>query len=359
MIIEVNGTHYDNWDKAAANIRLDTLANSFSFNATSSAGKPLPFKLGDACSVLVDGEQVLNGYIEIITVDIDSESHDISIDGRDKTGDILDSTIGSLSDIRAPISLKSIIELVLKHLNSPLTVSEEFTPDIFEQAEDLIAPEPGQEVWELLQSYARKKQVLLTSDSDGNIVITRSSGVEVDATLHHRIKNDANNVLSSYVSYDATGRFNKYLIMTQLNTVTLVAAASSDNEAITNQQSTQTEKIIRAGRQLALLAENSGSNPKERAEWEANIRRARGSVYSCKVDGFRNQTGELWKPNTLVRVDDEQADIQSRMLINSVQFSKSLGQGRVTTLSLVNSNSYTLELEEPEEVDNVGGDFNK
>lgn len=356
MIIEVGGTQYKGWTSATANIRLDALSNAFSFSVTAAKGKALPFKGGEECSILVDGEKVITGHIELVNIDMDATSHNIDITGRDNTGDVIDSKIGSVSDIRPPITLKRIIELLLKDIDSPVTVSETFTPEPFKKIEDLAAGEPGQDVWEFIESLARKRQVLLTSDADGNIVIARSTGEEVEATLHHRIADNTNNVLSASISYDMTGRYNKYLIVTQLNPIAIVGAASTSNSAIVNQTSDAIfDSAIQIGRQYVLLSENSGASPKDRAIWEANIRKARGRVYSCSVSGYRNQTGDLWRVNTVIRVDDEQADIESRMLINSVQFSIDTDNGRLTTLSLVEKNAYTLELEEPS-VDKIGED---
>ena len=110
---------------------------------------------------------------------------------------------------------------------------------------------------------------------------------------------------------------------------------------------------IRAGRQFVIVAENAGSNLLDRAKWEANVRKARGRVYGATVDGFYNETGELWQVNKLVQVVDEFVDINSRMLINSVNFSANIYGGKNTTLSLVEKNAYSLTLEEPG-VDEVG-----
>ena len=84
-----------------------------------------------------------------------------------------------------------------------------------------------------------------------------------------------------------------------------------------------------------------------RAKWEANVRKTRGRQYSVTVVGFRNQTKALWKVNTLVSVVDEFAGINSQMLINSVDFSFSLDSGSTTSMTLVPSNAYTIDLSEP------------
>jgi prophage tail gpP-like protein len=106
------------------------------------------------------------------------------------------------------------------------------------------------------------------------------------------------------------------------------------------------------------MSEKSGSHVDltERNKWEYNIRQARSRVYSATVHGFRNQTGSLWAINKTVSVNDEFAGINARMLINSVKFSIS-DSGKETVLSLVNKDSYTLELPTQTSIDQIGLKF--
>jgi len=353
MIIEVNGTEYKAWTEASATVRLDTLCNSFKFKATSKEGGAIPFRAGERCSVKVDGERIITGNIEIVNVDGDDESHTISLSGRDKTGDVLDSKIGALSDIRPPVSLKHIIESVLAHIGSKVKVVDYYHPRLFIQSEDLASPEFGQSVWDFIESLARKRQVLLSSTAWGNIAITRASGVSIDATIQNKIKDDTNNVIAYSVSYDTTGLFRIYQISGQQNPSTINNAGLISNYSIAEQISAIEDQNVRRGRQFAITAENAGTNLLQRTKWEYNVRKARSQVYSATVHGFRNQTGDLWKINQLVNVVDEYAGIKSRMLVNSVQYS--IGEdGRQAVISLVSKNSYTLSVATQSDIDNIG-----
>lgn len=360
MKIEVNGVEYSRFTEAIASIRLDALSNTFRFNATSKDAIPLPFKGGDSCRVLVDGEVVVTGFIELINVTGDARSHMIQIEGRDKTGDLLDSTISNLSDLAPKISLKEAIEKVIEHIGSSLVVVDLLNPPQFTKAEDWIAPEPGQNAFDYAESLARKRQALLTSSADGELVITRSSGTRVNAAIHHKVADDTNNVLQYAVSYDSTGRYNVYRIFAQQNLYPMVFAGSSDNEDIVFQSGSFTDGEVRPGRLYALLSENAGSSGQleDRATWEADIRRARGNVYSATVHGYRNQTGNLWGVNEIINVEDDFANINSRMLVNSIQYSidgSKGGTGKQTVISCVPSDAYTLTLAEPS-IDKVGED---
>lgn len=364
MIIEVDGVQYEGFTGASTEIRLDALSNTFSFDASSDKAKPLPFKLGQAVRVFVDGEQVLAGFIELINVSGDSRTHSIQVQGRDKTGDLLDSTMGSLGALKAPITMATLCRRVIRHLGTGISVEDLVNPAPFSAAEDIADPEPGDNAFQFLEQYARKRHVLLSSNATGDILITAASGDEIEASLVNRIDDPdgQNNVLTYSVSYDSTGRFNLYRAVSQLNPTAAALAGETDALTVASQGDRQQaiDEEIRRGRQRVLVSEamTSSDPAQDRATWEANIRKARGRVYSCTVDGYRNATGDLWRVNTLPQVIDEDADINARMLINSVAFQLVPGKGSVTTLSFVERNAYTLQLEEPVTVDEeVGGAF--
>lgn len=355
MRLQVDGTRYGNFVGAEAVLRLDALSRTFGFEATSSQAQPLPFRGGESCLVFADGEQILDGFIELVNVDGDGGSHKIDVQGRDRTADLLDSGLGRLSDLRAPISLRAIVERVVAHLGTDLDVLDLANPAPFTRAEDLAAPEPGENAFEFLEALARKRQVLLTSDGSGRLVISSATGTVVDARIEHRRQGtSSNNVLTYSVSYDSTGRFNSYKSISQLNAVALsLGGGDVSPSSVASQGTTKTvtDGEVRRGRQLVLVGESSFSTAEgaRRASWEANIRRARGKTYSATVHGYRNQAGLLWTPNTLVQVVDDFAGINDRMLVNSVTFSMSEGEGRTTTLALVEKDAYTLIVSEPVE----------
>ena len=377
--IEVGGVQYDSFVEGSVEIRLDSLASSFSFDTSSKDAKPLPFLGGEACEVFADGECVLTGFIEKVAGSGNPESHVISISGRDKPADIIDSTLDSkapngevFSDLRPPITLKTVIERTIASLgaapgqagSAEISVVDEVIPDPFNEAEDLISPEPGDNAFEFIEKWARKRQVFLTSNGDGDVVIARGSETQIDAFLIHRVNSDDNNVISWSVDYDLTTRFNRYKMPSQRNLIALILAGITDFSTIVEQGGGENEvkdEDIRKGRQMIIVPEtnSSDSESRKRAEWERNIRKARSRIYSAVVDGYRNQTGELWRVNQLVRVEDVFAGINSVMLVNSVIYGLTEDEGSTTSLSLVNRDAYTLEIAEPSEDDELGIGFIK
>lgn len=351
MQIEVNGDAYGNFTSAEVEIRLDALSNTFSFTAVSTKGTPLPFKGGESCRILVEGVAVLTGSIEVVEGSYDSRSHSITIRGRDKTGDLVDSSISSLSDLKAPISLKEIIEKVINNIGSDITVIDEASPDPFNKAEDLTAPEAGVGAFEFIEGLSRKRQVLLTSNSSGDIVIVKTPGTVLNELTIQSVSGAiGNNVLGASYSYDLTGRYNVYKMSSSLNPVAIAISSTSTISEMVNQFGEVLDDNVRKGRQLAVIAEGPYSSLQNvsRAEWERRIREARGQLYSATVNGYLAlNTGKLWEINTVINIFDELAGVTSEMLINSITYNLNLDTGKTTTLSLVEKNAYNLELQQP------------
>ena len=128
---------------------------------------------------------------------------------------------------------------------------------------------------------------------------------------------------------------------------------------VVDQSGTIEDLEVRKGRQLILVAEKSSSNEqaKERATWEANIRKTRSQVYTVVVQGYRSDSGVLWSVNNLASIVDEFSDIDAQMLINSVKFMFSAAEGSRTEIGFVPKDSYQVKISEPVETDNVGGNL--
>lgn len=349
MQIEISGVRYQNFIGASCDLRLDSLSSRFEFIASDKQYQKLPFSIGDSCVVIVDDEPVLTGFIEVISVDYSAEKHTIRVQGRDKTCDLLDSSLSNIDDLNGQeLSLKAIIEKVIDNIGADISVIDQVNPDKFSASEDIAAPEPGSNAFQFIQKYAKKRQVLLTSNADGNVVIASNSGITAAGRIQHIANADDNNVISSRFSYDITGRFNAYQISSSLNPVALNLAGDTSLESVVNQRNGISDNDIRAGRQKVIVSEIPFSNGAclDRAKWEANIRKARGLVYSAEVDGSRvgGNTGDLWQINRVYAVVDDFLGKQENMLCNSVTHSFS-NQGTRTALSFVGKDAYTLLIE--------------
>ena len=349
ITVRLNGVDYTNFDRVAVYRSMEDVSGAFSFSSSANSDNLFPIKKGDALQIIVDENQVLDGFVEKLNVDYDSRNHSITASGRDKLADLIDSSVSGEKEFTGSVSLVQIAESILAGLSlSEIKVIDE-TDEIkpFEETE-ITSAEVGENSFEFLELYARKRQVLLSTDGIGNLLMQRASTDIFKGRIRNtKPDNDQNNVLSGEFETDDTQRFNKYIAQSQLNPFSLDEGTTP--EQISNQNGVAVDSAIRESRMLEFNTEESSDDftSTERAAWEANIRRARSLSYKPKVQGH-SVNGEVWRPNILVRVQDDFAAIQATMLIRSVTYEQTLNEGSTTTLDLTYRDAYTLQAEQDE-----------
>ncbi len=203
ILLSVNGVPYNNFTTANAKIALDELSGTFNFTAISTQGASLPFVNGNSCEILVNNTAVITGFIESIQIGYSANQHRITVQGRDRTADVIDSTITGVK-LSPPLSLKVAIETVLQNIgNTLIEVKEEISTDNFNKAEEKLNGKIGQNAFSFIESLARKRQRLLTRDGLGNIVITQGSGIDIGGAVQNIIGSNSNNILerNAYTFY--------------------------------------------------------------------------------------------------------------------------------------------------------------
>ncbi len=361
MIVEVNGRVWLGAISINVERSLQNLASTFNFT-TITSGIGFPFYNGDTCRIYVNQQQVIDGYIEKMQVVHDANEHFIMASGRDKTADIVDSTLaGTGLNFVAPITLPNITIKTFEIMN--ITGIDIITQTDIRQFEkdDIITPMVGETIFSFLSRYAKKRQVLATTDGYGNIVYTRSSNDILNTELIYG--DDQSNILRAFAEWDNTQRFNKYIVHTQSS----ASAASKTAIVIPSGKSTHisgtaTDDEIRQSRQYNFIAatplikpNQSNTNKqaivinarkddsKQRVIWESNVRKAASFNYSVNVQGYSaTRDGIIWQPNKLVKVFDADANIDSTLLIQTVQYSKSNDEGSKTYMTLVTKDAFDL-----------------
>lgn len=342
----VNGTPYTEFMSASCTVSLETLANDFSFTASSVRGIP-PFKYRDIVEVRVDGVTKVTAPITGITGQESEGAHTVTYTGRDQTSDLLDSDINSLGDIASDkLTLKRLIELVIADIGSSVTVVDLLSAAPFNKAEDYIAPQVGDNAWDFLRRYAAKRQAILTSDGSGRVVITQAEPVSSGAKLQKVTGGTSiNNILSQDWTIDNDKRFNKYIVKAQLDPLSLNFAGDTSTGTLAAQGGLVTDAEIPKGRQSVTVESKSYGNDEleDRALWAKQLAKAEALRYSCTVKGHSYPgTGKVWQENTLVLINSDAADISTEMLLNSATFSAGEGQPTITTLEFVEKNVYLI-----------------
>lgn len=345
MTIKLNGADYTTWERANVFRSMETVCGAFSFTSSVDENNLFPIKVGAAVEIAVDGIQVINGFVEKLGIEYSDDSHAITVSGRDILGDLVDSTVGEIKEFTGAVSLIDIARIVLdiNNLQSVDIKNETGGFETFKPIE-VTSAEVGMEIFEFLELYARKSQILLTTDGKGNLVFARASTEVFPATLKNKVGGDSN-ILQANTNFDNSQRYYKYVVQSQLNAQNQDAGVKPKD--IASQRGQILDSQIRTSRILEFNAEESSDSQTatRRAKWEANIRRARSLSYSPTIQGH-SVDGQLWKPNILVEVDDDFSDIQATLLVKSVRYAQSIDGGSTTKLDLTYSDAYTLQAEQ-------------
>lgn len=329
----------------------------------------------------IDGEPIVTGYIDEVNIDYDTTSHEIVLSGRDKTADFIDSTLESKT-FNPPIGFIQLLTKLLTIVGYEVVpppkkigfgiigkqqisiINNAGTIEPFSTSEG-IQLRHSETAFGLIQKMAEKRQLILSADGNGNIVIQKIGDTHALTILQNYsdVSGVKSNIKKANLKIDFTERFNQYTVKSMLNKASNGTQYGDDSSDVSNigvsQSGVAYDPQVRATRKYTAIGSSSmnSTDCKNRAIWQANIARTKGFSYSCEVFGFRQNLDEiqslgyednpLWKPNQLVYVNDIFANIDDDMLIKSVTYTQDLKNGSTTKLELVEKKSFTLSLFEP------------
>ena len=128
IALEVGDNKFVDWKNVEVYTSMRGGAGTFGFLSSQNfEGKLAKWNIfnGDKCRVLVNGIPVITGYIEEIQVNYNEGEQSINFSGRDKTADLIDSTLNKAFEINS----KSVIDII-KDLCSSFDIKVDATAAI-------------------------------------------------------------------------------------------------------------------------------------------------------------------------------------------------------------------------------------
>lgn len=345
LSIRINGIPYVNFTEASVSASVTAMARGFSFVSTADENSDFPIKIGDHVIITADGTQIIDGFIESLEVNYNEFSHDIRVNGRSYLADFVDSTVPTQFE-KSGTSLQAIAANLLSSIGISANIENQ-AGSIRDFGSDITSAEPCQNALEFLESYSRKRQILLTSDGARTMIFARAGTANAPSELKNVRGARDNNIIEATLSIDYANRFNRYTVKSQLNT-------STDNFSYTPKETVEQEgvaiddEIERTCRKIEINAEQSSDSftAADRAVWEKNIRIGNAWNYTATVVG-NSVNGALWLPNTLVKVTDQFCGIDSKtLLIRDVQYDFDANRGSRTRMNIIKRKALTLEVEQ-------------
>lgn len=252
----------------------------------------------------------------------------VRIEGYTPTADLVDSALKPPFEFNN-ITLQDIITQIVLPLGFK-AIFEVDTGGVF----DRVTADQGDTVMDFLSGLARQREVLLSCDVEGNLVVTRAITTGVPVTAFD--EKETPGVSGWGAKFDGRKRFNVYRAVGR--------SPLGENEA------TVTDPKVPRTRFTTLSADESMAGDIEGvARWARNRTLADALSFKLNVEGWYDPEGMPWRENTLVTVISPTMFLPDGFdfLINQVEYLfDSDGIGAV--LSLVPPTVYTQgEIVEP------------
>lgn len=331
--LKVNAAAYGGWKNVRISRGIEQLAGCFTLGVSERwFGQSMPRKIvpGDRCELTIDDVPVITGSVDVFKPDYDEKSHNVSIEGRDTTGDLVD-----CSAIKGSGQFKGrTITQIATEMCKPFGISVTVAPGVdVGKPFSSFAIQEGETVFEALDRMARIRALLLTSDGLGGLVITRA-GTQRCPTL---LKNGVN-IKSAAAVLDHKDRFSTYTVKAQAPATDYWNGASTAHV-----RGGATDPAIRRYRPKIIIGESQadGLSAKDRAIWASQMAAARSLNVTVRVQDWSHADG-LWTPNTLVHISDDWLQLDHDLLIKAVTFSQDDREGTVTELGLTDPQAYKL-----------------
>ncbi len=319
VTLTVNGRIHGGWTAASIETALTSLSNAFTIEVTDGNPAKLDFAIarGDACSLAIGGTTLLTGWVDDVEIAYDGQSHGITIRGRDKTGDLVDCSALMTGTGRWD---RTSVMAIAKDLLAPYGITVSSTTPDTGKVMDSHAIQMGESVWECLDRALRQYGVMAMADGNGNLVLTRPGDAGARAELRL-----GGTILAGQAQYSGRETFRDYYVLGQFPGS---GDAYADPRVTTMASAQASDPNVKRYRPLIVFTEANTADMSflpTRAAWEAAVRSGRGETFSVTVAGWRDSGGNLYAPNTLVRIEDDFLRVHETLLVSGVRLE--LGEG--------------------------------
>lgn len=328
--IRVRGRTWEGWTEGTVQRVIDDACSTFALGATDrypGQPHPLPILPGDSCAILIDGVPVLTGRIDIYETNHHGET---TLSGRSATRNLVDCSVEQRDSI-----VGATLSSLAARLAAPYGVQVVDEVGLVAQI-PRWTPQADESVIYALEPLAEAHAVILMDDALGRLVITRAAASR-RATTALVAGGPAGNLLRWHVRCDASDRYSEYVCRGQRagDDQTYGSACSSRGSA--TDDGLQERRVLH----IRMDGQADAARCRERAIWEAARRAGRSLRVECGVQGWLQEDGSLWAPNTIAHVQIPGGRLDDDLLITSVHFNIS-ESGTTTDFELFPLSGYVL-----------------
>lgn len=352
VTLRVGGMDYEGWHAISVLRNIEQAASSFSCSVsertTGHGLEPWVLAPGAPCSILLDGELVVTGYIDTYAPRFDAHSHGVEVRGRSRTADFVDGAAIVPGGQFKQLSLLEIAERLAAPFGLPVDALAAIGGPLAD-----VQIQQGETCYAVLERLCRMQGLLVCDGPAGILSLARVGSRRAVGALIQ-----GENILGASAELDASQRFSQYTVKGQrANTDDRIDGKDKAGAAGEKNGGSAAGDTVRAcigaaldgfiGRYKPwlLTAETQADDAQcqKRAEWEARRRAGHATRASVVVAGWRQlDGGPLWDVNLLVPVVSPWLGINRVLLVSAVEFRKDDG-GSSTRLELTLPDAFAAE----------------
>lgn len=330
----VNGQIFGGWKDISIRRGIEQLSGSFYLSVTErwpGQAEARPIRRGDSCVVKIDGQAVVTGYVNRINNGYNDTSTWFSVEGRDKTADLVDCSAIHKSGQWKSANLKQIASDLAKPFGVEVVIGQRAE----KKASETIASfslEDGETVQDALTRLLRMKALMMWTDGDGRLVIDLPDQTAAETALV-----EGQNILSAESQQDESEQHSEYIVKAQ-------GRGKHDSKG------TAADASVKRYRPLLILAEDQSQSATERARHEATMREGQADRAQIRVQSWRQagDKGNLWAPGLRVLVQSPRLHKDNEeMIIADIEYRLNSQDGTVSILQLANPKAFDQLAENP------------
>lgn len=340
IILKIEGNEFSGWQSAEVSKGLNQLAGAFAMSYTDKA--TIPIKMGQECTVEINGHVLITGHVEYIDSRFNGTMHQLQVRGRDKLGDLVDCCFYDKDNLHSGEFKDESVLNIVKRLCEPYDVDvvlDETDSSLVEEHLSTkkinFSVETGETIADCLVRLSKMHAFLPVGYGDGKLTLTRA-GTNRFATTPLIV---GQNIKEAQLVQSNANRF-KYYIVKGMNTGfdwTTLEENSQNGELVE-------DNLITRYRAIVLIAEDNATQADcaKRADWERKVRAGKSREFGYVVTGWLQEDGTPWPLNSMVKIQDPIHNPNSDSLLCSRVVYSLTQNGRVTKMNFVNKEAFDL-----------------